>query len=245
MTEFIKYSKKMEIFMSLILLMSVTLIACNMNKVVENRESTVKTKEKDYIVVIDPGHGGEDPGKVGINNAKEKEVNLAIALQLRDILQKKGINVVMTRDTDTSLKENGRFSKIGDLNGRCNIINKTYDNNNKCVLISVHQNSFTGQSVHGAQVFYYQKSPQSMKLAKIMQEKFNKDINTEKAKNEKPNDSYYMLINSKCPGIIVECGFLSNPEEADKLINSDYQKQLGDILCRGIMDYFSEMTETK
>ena len=138
MTEFIKYSKKMEIFMSLVLLMSVTLIACNMNKVVENRESTVKTKEKDYIVVIDPGHGGEDPGKVGINNAKEKDVNLAIALQLRDILQKKGINVVMTRDTDTSLKENGRFSKIGDLNGRCSIINKAYDNNNKCVLISVH-----------------------------------------------------------------------------------------------------------
>lgn len=231
--------------MSLILLMSVTLIACNMNKVVENRESTVKTKEKDYIVVIDPGHGGEDPGKVGINNAKEKDVNLAIALQLRDILQKKGINVVMTRDTDTSLKENGRFSKIGDLNGRCSIINKAYDNNNKCVLISVHQNSFTGQSVHGAQVFYYQKSAQSMKLAKIVQEKFNKDINTEKAKNEKPNDSYYMLINSKCPGIIVECGFLSNPEEADNLTNSDYQKQLGDILCRGIMDYFSEMTETK
>ena len=85
MTDFIKYSKKMEIFMSLILLMSVTLIACNMNKVVENRESTVKTKEKDYIVVIDPGHGGEDPGKVGINNAKEKDVNLAMALQLRDI----------------------------------------------------------------------------------------------------------------------------------------------------------------
>ena len=85
MTEFIKYSKKMEIFMSLVLLMSVTLIACNMNKVVENRESTVKTKEKDYIVVIDPGHGGEDPGKVGINNAKEKDVNLAIALQFRDI----------------------------------------------------------------------------------------------------------------------------------------------------------------
>ena len=96
MTEFIKYSKKMEIFMSLVLLMSVTLIACNMNKVVENRESTVKTKEKDYIVVIDPGHGGEDPGKVGINNAKEKDVNLAIALQLRDILQKKGINVVVS-----------------------------------------------------------------------------------------------------------------------------------------------------
>ena len=67
----------------------------------------------------------------------------------------------------------------------------------------------------------------------------------EKAKNEKPNDSYYMLINSKCPGIIVECGFLSNPEEADNLNNSDYQRQLGDILCRGIMDYFSEMTETK
>lgn len=160
-------------------------------------------------------------------------------------ITEKGINVVMTRDTDTSLKENGRFSKIGDLNGRCSIINKAYDNNNKCVLISVHQNSFTGQPVHGAQVFYYQKSAQSMKLAKIMQEKFNKDVNMEKAKNEKPNDSYYMLINSKCPGIIVECGFLSNPEEADNLNNSDYQRQLGDILCRGIMDYFSEMTETK
>lgn len=241
MPGFLKYSKKLEIFMSLVLLMSVSLIACNMNEVVEDKketESVTTKKTNGKVVVIDPGHGGADPGKVGINDAKEKDVNLAIGMELKSVLEDAGFEVVMTREEDTNLGSDGKFSKVGDLNARCSIINQAYEKNKECVLVSIHQNSFTSESVHGAQTFYYQRSENSMKLAEIAQNKFNQEINTEKAKKAKPNDSYYMLINSKCPGIIVECGFLSNREEADKLIEQEYQRQLSEIICDCIKEYF-------
>ena len=105
-------------------------------------------------------------------------------------------------------------------------------------MVSLHQNSFAQESVHGAQSFYYQRSENSKRLSESIQEELNKGINTEKAKKAKPNDSYYMLINSKCPGVIVECGFLSNHTEANQLLDEDYQKKLAEILCRGIQNYF-------
>lgn len=227
--------------MSLVLLMSVTMIACNMNKMVEKEsesESVPVGKKNGKVVVIDPGHGGADPGKVGVNNAKEKDVNLNIGRELKAVLEEAGFEVVMTRDEDVALSGNGKFSKVGDLNARCNIINQTYDKNNQSLLVSIHQNSFTSESVHGAQVFYYQRSENGKKFAEIVQNRLNQEINTHKAKRAKPNDSYYMLINSKCAGIIVECGFLSNREEADKLTRKEYQKQLSEIICVCIKEYF-------
>lgn len=235
----IKKTKKLEIFMSVVLLMAVTFIACNMDKVVETESESVTTKEKNgKVVVIDPGHGGADPGKVGINGAKEKDVNLAIAKALRNVLEEKGFEVAMTRTEDVVLGNSSKFSKIGDLNGRCEIVNGEHAKNSECVMISLHQNSFTQESVHGAQSFYYQRSEKSKALGEAVQEELNKEINTEKEKKAKPNDSYYILINSNCPGIIVECGFLSNHTEAGKLIDENYQNQLAEILCKGIMKYF-------
>lgn len=234
-------SKKMEIFMSAVLLLAVTLVACNMDKVAEvESKKCIESEKRDKVVVIDPGHGGEDPGKVGVNKAKEKDVNLEISKELRSVLIKAGFDVVMTRENDESLGAGDRFSKIGDLNKRCEIINNTYVENNNCVLISIHQNSFTQESVHGAQSFYYQRSEESKRLAELVQQELNVGINTEKEKKEKPNDSYYMLINSKCPGIIVECGFLSNNKEAANLVDEKYQKEISKILCRGIVKYFDK-----
>ncbi len=241
MFTFLKSSKKLELFMSLVLLMSVTLIACNMNKVVESEsvnETETENTKNGKVVVIDAGHGGADPGKVGVNEAKEKDVNLAIAKELRVVLEAAGFDVVMTRDEDIVLSGNGKFSKVGDLNTRCKIINEAYDKNNQCVLISIHQNSFSSESVHGAQAFYYQRSENSLKLAEILQNKLNEKVNTEKPKKAKPNDSYYMLINSKCPGVIIECGFLSNYEEANKLITREYQRQLSEFIRDCLKEYF-------
>lgn len=227
--------------MSSVLLVAVTLIACNMNKVVESESESerVTTQPKQgKMIVIDPGHGGADPGKVGVNGAKEKDVNLALSKELNVVLTEAGFDVVMTRDADIVLSGEGKFSKIGDLNARCKTINEAYEKNNECLLVSIHQNSFTSESVHGAQAFYYQRSENSMKFAEIIQNHLNEKINIEKPKKAKPNDSYYMLINSKCPGVIIECGFLSNNEEANKLITQKYQREFAEIICECIKEYF-------
>ena len=226
--------------MSIILLVSVTVIACNMEKVIEKKEPESMTAEikNGKIVVIDPGHGGSDPGKVGTNGAKEKDVNLAIGKVLKEVLEENGFEVVMTRSEDGVLPSGSRYSKVADLNKRCEIVNKAYEKNKQCVMISLHQNSFTQESVHGAQCFYYQRSENSKSLGEKMQEELNQTVNRVKAKKAKPNDSYYILINSKCPGIIVECGFLSNHVESEKLIDEKYQKELAEIICRGVKKYF-------
>lgn len=229
--------------MAIILLVSVTAIACNMEKVVkepikEKGEVVTTKKFNGKTVVIDPGHGGDDPGKIGVNKEKEKDVNLAISKKLFQVLNEQGYKVVLTRSEDVVLGDGDKFSKISDLNKRCEIINNAYEENNKCIMVSIHQNSFTQTSVHGAQSFYFQRSEQSKLLGETLQKILNEKVN-EKEKKAKPNDSYYILINSKCPGIIVECGFLSNSDEATKLTNETYQKELAEILSEGISTYFN------
>ena len=194
--------------------------------------------KRDLTVVIDVGHGGNDPGKIGVDNVKEKDVNLAISKKLFQVLNEQGYKVVLTRSEDVVLGDGDKFSKISDLNKRCEIINNAYEENNKCIMVSIHQNSFTQTSVHGAQSFYFQRSEQSKLLGETLQKILNEKVN-EKEKKAKPNDSYYILINSKCPGIIVECGFLSNSDEATKLTNETYQKELAEILSEGISTYFN------
>ena len=229
--------------MAIIMLVSVTAIACNMEKVVkeptkEKGEVVTTKKINGKTVVIDPGHGGDDPGKIGVNKEKEKDVNLAISKKLFQVLNEQGYKVVLTRSEDVVLGDGDKFSKISDLNKRCEIINNAYEENNKCIMVSIHQNSFTQTSVHGAQSFYFQRSEQSKLLGETLQKILNEKVN-EKEKKAKPNDSYYILINSKCPGIIVECGFLSNSDEATKLTNETYQKELAEILSEGISTYFN------
>ena len=240
MCEYLKNNKKLQLFMSIIFLVAMSAVACSMDKVADNTvQRRIEKNKKGKVVVIDPGHGGDDPGKVGINNIKEKEVNLAISLKLRDQLINKGYDVVLTRLEDVILNDGDRFSKVGDLNERCRIINNTYQINKKCVMISIHQNSFAQQSVQGAQSFYYQRSEESKRLGEVIQNKFNEKINM-KEKKAKPNDSYYMLLNSKCPGVILECGFLSNPDESERLKDEKYQADLAEIICEGIDVYFGE-----
>ncbi len=237
----LKNKIKTNAVMSVVLLLSITIIACNMDKV-----ATIETKNKEknstikngYVVVIDPGHGGYDPGKVGINNIKEKDINLAIASSLQDYLLNIGFDVVMTRESDCQLGEGEAFSKIKDLNKRCSIINNTYRLNTKCIMISIHQNSFTNSSVEGAQTFFYKNSKNSETLAQLIQKNLNNNINNSKEKTAKSDTNYYMLINSHCPGVIIECGFLSNPDEAKKLSTANYQQQLAKIICQGICEYF-------
>lgn len=244
--EFRNHRKAIEVLMAVVLLISVTVFAIKpgrfllKNKEGASEETTIRMEKETNgcCVVIDPGHGGKDPGKVGTKGTLEKEVNLKISSQLKGILEEKGYVVQMTRNQDCHLGAE-RFRKTADLNERCRIINDYYQNHNKTVMISIHQNSFEKSSVTGAQCFYYHKSQQGKALAEAVQKKLNEKMNVSGEKKEKSNDNYYMLINSHCPGIIIECGFLSNPEEEEKLGTEDYQKSLSQVIAEGIDDYFN------
>ena len=136
MYEILKRNIKIEAVMAFLLLMSITMIACNMEKIVESDNKETKKQEhkpfSGYTIVIDPGHGGIDPGKIGINDALEKNINLSISLYIEEILKNTGAKVVLTRESDTGLyQESDGNKKRADMENRCEIINKEYLKNEK------------------------------------------------------------------------------------------------------------------
>lgn len=183
------------------------------------------------IVVIDAGHGGDDPGKIGINNALEKEINLQIAKEIKKCLEEAGVTVVMTREDDDSLKNN----KAEDMRERAKIIDESKAN----IAVSIHQNSFSSEAEKGAQVFYYSKSEEGIKIAQILQNHL-KMLNPDNKREIKENNSYFLLKRTKTPTVIVECGFLSNWEEAEKLTKTEYQKELAQVISEGILAYINQ-----
>lgn len=201
------------------------------------REVSVKSDKK-YKVLIDSGHGGIDPGKVGVNGAYEKDINLSIALFLKDILEDSGCEVVMTRETDTGLySESDSNKKTADLKKRVELMNSEHPN----AIVSIHQNSFTQESSKGAQVFYQSSSDEGKKFAEIMQEQMAILDETNK-RVAKPNSDYYILKNSKDVAIIVECGFLSNSQEAGLLVTKDYQEKVAKAVAKGVVNYLKTTT---
>ena len=198
----------------------------------EAREAV--NEEKKQLIVIDPGHGGFDPGKVGVNDALEKDINLSIAFKLKNVLEEKGYEVILTRTQDVSLNAaNDKNKKSADMKERVRIINEA----KPVVAISIHQNSYPQESVKGAQVFYHQQSEQGKKLAESIQEQMKQTINDGNHRMAKANDSYYMLKKTECPIVIVECGFLSNQQEAALLLEEAYQEKIAWGILTGIQEY--------
>ncbi len=188
-------------------------------------------KEKP-CVVIDAGHGGDDPGKVGINGALEKEINLQIAQRVKGLLETEGIRVVMTRADDNGLYDSGAENKkVQDMKRRIEMIEKEAP----LLTVSIHQNSYPEEYVKGAQVFYYKGSKESEQAAQIMQKSLRERVDAENKREEKANTSYYLLKKTSSPIIIVECGFLSNSEEAEKLTQAEYQERVAWAIFMGIM----------
>lgn len=195
-----------------------------------------KNSEKN-VIVIDPGHGGGDPGKVGVDGSLEKDINLAIYQYLKKELQDKNYKVIMTREKDTGLyDESDTNKKIADLHKRIEIMNQS----DVKLVVSIHQNSFTGESSKGAQVFYQSTSEEGKKFAGIMQKKIASCINDGNHRIEKANSDYYILKNSSPVAIIVECGFLSNPQEAALLSDDKYQKKMSSAIAQGISEYIQK-----
>lgn len=183
-------------------------------------------------IVIDAGHGGFDPGKVASDGVTEKTINLAIANKLSGFLEQGGAIVRTTRVEDSSLSE----SKRQDLKNRVEIAN----NSKADLFISIHQNSFPKSTVKGAQVFYYKGSEEGKKLASLIQSRLKEVVDIDNERIAKANDNYYVLKQIKIPSVIVECGFLSNSVEHDKLMSDEYQEKLAWAIYMGILDYFSE-----
>lgn len=240
-----EYMMKAEAVMAVLLLCIVLLIACKMPEIMEKGETQTKegtqeekVKANGYTVIIDPGHGGIDPGKIGVNKVLEKEINLSIALKLKERLEEEGYKILMTRMEDTGLySDSDSNKKRTDMNNRCSLINSEYAKDNTVINVSIHQNSYTSEGVKGPQVFYYSKSESGNMLAKILQDTLNESLQIEKPRVEKANDSYYMLVHTDCPSVIVECGFLSNWEESEKLKNETYQMELVEAILKGIGEY--------
>lgn len=188
-------------------------------------------------IVIDPGHGGLDPGKVSASGIQEKDINLDIALILKQLFENRGYNVVMTRSTDCDLSsKNSKNSKTDDLSKRVKLMSKS----DVILCVSIHQNSFTDSSSSGPQVFYYSKSDEGKSLADSILSVLNTSLDIESPRQSKANSDYYILKNSKCPVVIVECGFLSNPSEAALLTDDLYQQRLARAIYFGTIDYLDQ-----
>lgn len=191
---------------------------------------------RSWTVAVDAGHGGNDPGKVGEGNVLEKDINLAIALDLREILENAGVKVVMTRETDEGLYSEGAGNKKAeDMKKRIAVI----EDSGADLLVSIHQNSFTQSQYHGAQVFFYTGSDSGEALAKKVQENLIKGADPENTRQAKANSDYYLLKKSSIPAVICECGFLSNPQECARLSTKEYQQAIARSIAQGIMDYLA------
>ena len=186
------------------------------------------------VIVVDSGHGGDDPGMIGIGGLKEKGINLSIAKKLKEKLEEKNYKVVLTREKDVGLyEESSRNKKAQDMQKRISILQEV----KPALFISINQNSYENPEVKGPQVFYYKDSLEGEKLAAILQKRLNEDLDIQRPRKEKGNTSYYLLKRSPCVLNIVECGFLTNPEEAQLLTQEEYQDKVAGAVADGVQEY--------
>lgn len=198
--------------------------------------SSVVTGTEQVCIVLDAGHGGDDPGKIGINGSREKEINLAIARRVKLYLEANDVKVVMTRADGEGLYDAAAENKkVQDMKRRIAIIEEAQP----LATVSIHQNSYTEEYVNGAQVFYYKDSKAGEELAALLQESLREHLNPENHRQMKANDSYYLLKKTQIPTVIVECGFLSNSREAALLSDEEYQDKVAWAIHMGIMQYIN------
>ncbi len=205
--------------------------------------ASVSAAEKP-VVVLDAGHGGLDSGAVGKNGTLEKDVNLAIVKALRDMLEMSGFQVVLTRDEDISIYDAGvegiRNQKLSDMDNRLEIIQSYPDS----IFLCVHQNNYTDPKYFGGQMFYNNNNPNNRTLAQIMQNRFavlqpGNDREIKLSGNE-----LFLLKSNQNPSLMIECGFLSNPDEEANLSTWEYQQKVAFTIYSGLMEYI-DATEQK
>lgn len=233
---------KKLIYVVLPLIISVLIFICTLT--LRNPISAVKSTKQNAnqpIVIIDAGHGGFDGGAVSDDGTVEKDINLSIALYLQEYLAIFNIKTIMIRETDCSVEDNGlntiRQKKSSDLHNRMKIMEET-DN---AIFVSIHQNKFPDGKYSGTQVFYSPKTKdESQVLAQTIQDYI---VNTLQKDNKRQikecGTSVFLMYNAVKPAVLVECGFLSNYEETQRLKSSEYQKKIAFCIAMGIQNYLS------
>lgn len=209
-----------------------------------NQTADVFSKSASKRVVLDSGHGLPDGGAIGVNGTIESSVNIKIAKELKKNLEKKGYTVIMTRKDENSLDDTGKTiaqKKKNDMHKRLNIINTS----DADMFVSIHMNKFSDRRYRGAQVIYSSNFRESEILASAIQEKLHSlPDNKSKRTQLKAPPSIFLLKNAQIPAVLIECGFLSNPDEEILLNSPRYQKQLAQKILEGIEKYY-ERTANK
>lgn len=197
----------------------------------------------DKIIGIDPGHGGIDGGAVGISGVEEADINLKIALKLRRIVEDNGGIVIMTRENDEGLytekSKTVKEMKTEDLHNRKKII----ENGNCDIFISIHLNSFEQSKYYGAQTFYGKDNEKSKKLAYCIQEQLRDELDKNNKRIPQESEEVFLINELEIPSVLVECGFLSNPQEEQLLISDEYQEKIAISIFNGIVKYFMEQNK--
>ena len=217
-----------------------TLLFTNMNKV-ENTVLTSTLPVSNRIIVLDAGHGKPDEGAEGNNGTTEEKANLSITLKLQKLLEESGATVILTRSDENGIYDQNsttiREMKVSDIKNRVEIGN----NSSADILVSIHLNKGDNSSYTGFQSFYKKDDEQGKRLAVDIQGSLKDTIKTENKREAHEISGIYLVDNVEIPTTIVECGFLSNPQEEEKLLTDDYQNQLVWGIYIGIMNYFNEV----
>jgi N-acetylmuramoyl-L-alanine amidase len=218
-----------------IIMIILLLIRSRQQNVHSTPTATPHQASKGPVIVIDPGHGGYDPGKVSSDGVNEKDINLQIACLLKENLEERGYQVYLTRNSDISLGDAGASNKkMSDLMERIACAASSSAN----LLLSIHQNSFSDPTVHGAQVFYYTSSNEGKTLAELIQSNLKNMVDPENTREAKGNSEYVILAQSPCTSLIVECGFLSCPDEASRLTTDSYQEAIVTAIADSLDEYY-------
>lgn len=211
-----------------------------------DNEAAVKSSNSELpVIIIDAGHGGMDGGAVSADGTQEQHLNLDIALKMNEYLTELGYKTVLTRADDNSIHDSDadtiRQQKVSDIHNRLKIIEENPDS----IFVSVHQNYYTESKYSGTQVFYSVNNQESEKLAQNIQSSVVSSLQPDNTRQIKQSgSSIYLLHHSTVPSVLVECGFLSNAEETEKLKSEDYRMQMAQAVCKGIINYLNG-TETE
>lgn len=232
---------KRALWVSLTLFLCLTVLTVTSRHFAVLRPVLGEARELPPVIVLDAGHGGMDSGAVGVDNLLEKDVNLDIVMNLRDMLTAGGFEVVLTRDTDTSIHDKSakgtRAQKVSDMNNRLKIINQQENT----IFLSVHQNKFPEASAHGAQMFYSEANESNERLAQFMQKSFVNQLQPENTREIKPSGTELFLThNAKGVSLMVECGFISNPEEGALLATEEYRSKVAFTIYAGLCEFLGE-----
>lgn len=232
--------KKLKIRFFVLLYCGVFIGAVSLCQLASSSVTVLKESEpvqNRTVIIIDAGHGGIDGGATSCTGIPESHINLQISLRLNDLVQLLGFETKMIRKTDTSVYTEGNTiaaQKVSDLKQRVKMVNETKN----AVLVSVHQNTFLDSRYSGAQVFYANDDT-SRELAKVMQADLISNLNPGSKRQCKSSDGIYLMQNIRRPGVLIECGFLSNPEEEANLLTAEYQKQIASVVATCISRFYS------